>query len=158
VIPTRDLAIYAALVATADLAWKLFEGLRDRARVVVNVAEYEAITPGTNQRQPILGVRAVNRGRRATYITHVARVANVWRGTADILRELQAPLRLGESQGRTFAHGLLGGYQHGDMPLSRWYRTDGAGRTHPLRERYRQRVERVVLWPLRRVLRWRRNT
>jgi hypothetical protein len=160
VLSTRDIAIYAAIVATADVAWTLFQGLiRDRARIVVSVGEYEAITPGRGERQPVLGVRVANRGRRTTYITHVSRVADVWRGkhelSADIMRQLQNPLRLDESQGQTLTHGHMGGYGHGDIRLSRWYVTDGAGRMHPLRERYRQKVERVILWPARRLLKWR---
>lgn len=156
-IPTRDLAIYAALIATADLTWTLFQGLRDRARITVRVAEAQAITPGTNERQPMLMVSVSNRGRRPTFITHVARVSNVWRGvsefSSDIMLQLQNPVRLEEGQGQTFAHGHMGGYQHGDLPVARWFVTDGAGRMHPLRERYRQRVERVVLWPVRKLLR-----
>lgn len=160
-IATRDLAIYAAIVATADVLWSVFQGLfRDRARVVVRVAEAEAITPGSNQRQPMLMVGVSNRGRRPVYITHVGRVADVLRGahelSADIQQhQLQQPKKLEESQGHTFGHGHMGGYQHGDMPIKRWYVTDGAGRMHPLRERYRQRAERITLWPVRRFLGWR---
>lgn len=157
-IGTRDLAIYAAIVATADVLWTLFQGLfRDRARIVVRAAEYQAITPGSDVRQPMLAVRVANRGRRVAYITHVSRVANVWRGTHELSADIQQhqlleAKKLAESQGHTFGHGQMGGYQHGDIPLKRWYVVDGAGRIHPLRERYRQRVENLILWPVRRIL------
>jgi hypothetical protein len=41
-------------------------------------------------------------------------------------------------------HGLQGGYTKGQLPLKRWFVVDGAGRVHPLRERYRQRLQRLV--------------
>jgi hypothetical protein len=106
----------------------------------------------------MLAVRVANRGRRAAYITHLSRVADLWRGkhelSADIMRHLQNPLRLEESQGQSLGHGQLGGYQHGDIRLRRWYVVDGKGRIHPPPERYRQKIERVILWPVRRILKW----
>jgi hypothetical protein len=54
-----------------------------------------------------------NRGRRPTYITHVARIANVWRGTgevsADLMQQLANPRKLDESESATLVHGQLGG-------------------------------------------------
>jgi len=51
---------------------------------------------------------------------------------------------LGEGEFRVLDHGGAGGYTPGDLPLRRWTVTDGAGRVHPLRERYRQRLERAI--------------
>ena len=156
-LATRDLALYAAVVGTLDGAWSIYRGVvLDRARLVVRAVQGEAITPGTNLRQPILLVSVSNRGRRAVYISSIARVASMWSGNSelsmDIANQLAGKERLEESQSQTFAHGQLGGYQHGDLPTTRWYVQDGAGRIHPLRERYRQRAERVILWPVRRFI------
>ena len=48
-------------------------------------------------------------------------------------------------------------YTPGKIPLTRWFVSDGAGRIYPLSERYRQRVESFVLWPVRRLIRWKQN-
>jgi hypothetical protein len=44
----------------------------------------------------------------------------------------------------TLALGKDGGYAHGEIPLERLFVVDGAGRIHPLRERYRQRLGRLL--------------
>lgn len=150
-VPTRDIAVFAAIVASFDLFWTLYSGaIRDRARIAVKVSEANIISVG-GPTIPILDVTVSNRGRRATTITHIGRVAKVRTGgyelSADIMR--QGRVRLDEGESHSFHHGAQGGYAHGDLPLKRWFATDGAGRVYPLRERYRQRVERVVFWPFR---------
>ena len=61
--------------------------------------------------------------------------------------------KLGEGQGQTFHLGGDGTLKPGDLSLKRWYAVDQAGRIYPVRERYRQRVEAFVFWPLRAVRR-----
>jgi hypothetical protein len=64
------------------------------------------------------------------------------------------PDRISDGEGHTY---LLGpeGYETGKLPTSRWFVVDGAGRIYPLHERYRQKIENVVYWPIRSALRWR---
>jgi hypothetical protein len=160
-IGTRDLAIYAAIVATADVLWTLFQGLfRDRPRIVVRVAEAEAITPGTNQRQPMLMCASVTVGGGPS----TSRTSVGWRTSGAESMRCQATSHnssrtpSGSRKAKAIRSGTdrwVGGYRHGDLPLKRWYVTDGGERVHPLRERYRQRIENVILWPVRRFLRWR---
>lgn len=141
-IPTRDLAIFASIVGVLNGAWVLYTGLvRDRARVVVRVAEANAL--GAGNPVPMLMVTVSNRGRRPVQITHVTWVASARAGTFAFSQDIlgQLPITLGESESKTFGHGHMGGYAHGTIPLRRWFATDGAGRIHPLRERYRQRLE-----------------
>lgn len=157
-IETRDLALYAAILGTLNGAWALYVSvIRDRPRIVVRAARAEAVPTGASgHRYPIFWVTVANRGRRAVSIDSIARTATAVRGTSivtvDLMEQTQTKPRLEESQSRTFVHGQRGGYQHGDLPTSRWYVTDGAGRVHPLRERYRQRLESLIFWPVRRLL------
>lgn len=150
---TRSLAIYGAAVGTISVVWVLYSGaILDRARIRVTAYEAELITPGVDRRQPVFGVKVANRGRRAVTITHVAyvRSARATHGghvmSADMREALAARHRLEEGESYTYQHGQMGGYAHGDLPLKRWYVTDGAGRVHPLRERHRQRLERAAFW------------
>jgi hypothetical protein len=157
---TRDLAIYASIVGTLNGAWALYHGvIRDRPRIVVRTAEAEAVPgDGSDIRQEIFQVSVSNRGRRLT-IDGIARLASPMRGTStasvDLMRQTAEKPLLEESQSKTFVHGLQGGYSHGDLPTTRWYVVDGAGRIHPLRERFRQRVLAFIFWPLRRFRVWR---
>jgi hypothetical protein len=148
---TRDLALYAAIVATLNGAWSLFHGLvRDRARIVVKVSEAQIHPTGTQ----ILDVTVNNRGRRAVSITKVAPVLSAVHGghmlSVDFMSQLTPHPSLGEGESISFHHGLHGGHTPGDLPLTRWFVRDGAGRIHPLHERYRQRLERIVFGPIRR--------
>jgi hypothetical protein len=161
VFETRDLAIYASIIATLEGSWSLYHGLiRDRPRIIVKPYRAESIPAGVlGARQDIFMVKVSNRGRRPVTIDHVGYVAKAIRGThalsMDLLRQLTEPKRLEESESLTLIHGEAGGYSHGDLPTKRWFAQDGAQRIHPLRERYRQRVEQCVYWPLRRFLDWR---
>jgi hypothetical protein len=155
---TRDLAIYASVIGTLDGAWMLYNGIfRDRPRVVVQAYRAEGVPVGAGPRQPVFMVKVANRGRRPVTITHAAYVGSAIRGTQmysmDLLQELQQPRRLGESESTTLVHGQMGGRV--DLPTKRWFVSDGGLRIHPLRERYRQRAEAVVFWPIRRLLGWR---
>jgi hypothetical protein len=160
VFETRDLAVYASTIATLNGAWTLYHGIiRDRPRIVVRAYQGEAVPVGFGRRDPLFMVSVSNRGRRPVNIEGVARLAKLIRGTSsypvDFMEQVAAKPRLEESQSKTFVHGQRGGYKHGDLPTSRWYVTDGAGRVHPLRERYRQRLLAFVFWPVRRVMNWR---
>jgi hypothetical protein len=159
-VTTRDLAVYASVVGTLNGGWTLYHGvIRDRARIKVRPYRSEAHPVGGGDPQPMFSVRVSNRGRRPANIEGVAYLGKLVRGTEmhsmDIMRELVEPVRLEESQGHTFVHGRFGGYVPGDLPTKRWFVTDGAGRVHPLRERYRQRFLSFIFWPVRRFLNWR---
>jgi hypothetical protein len=158
-LTTRDLAVYASIIATLDGAWTLYYGvIRDRPRVVVRAYRGEAVPTGGGARQPVFMLKVSNRGRRAVTIDHVAYVSKTIRGTqvvsVDLMQQLANPRRLDESESTTLVHGQHGGYTPGDLPTRRWFVQDGAQRIHPLRERYRQRVERIIFWPVRRVYDW----
>jgi ribosomal protein S12 len=56
------------------------------------------------------------------------------------------PFDLAAGHSQTVVHGRQGGHSHGDIPLRRFYVVEGAGRTHPWTERWRQRAERVIYW------------
>ena len=152
---TTLVAAYAAVVATLNVAWLVFhQAFMDRARIRLAVAEAELFAPGSGMpARPIIGFSVYNRGRRAAYIASVERMSepktNTRQKSADIMRQIVQPVRLDEGQSMSITHGADGGYKPGDLPMSRWFVMDGAGRIHPLRERYRQRVEAVVLWPWR---------
>lgn len=70
----------------------------------------------------------------------------------------QLPIELDAEDSKTIFLGQ-GDYSHGDIKTRRFYVVDGAGRIHPLLERYRQRAENVLY---RRLIlhfrRWRRRT
>lgn len=160
VFATRDLAVYASTIATLNGGWTLYHGIvRDRPRIVVRASRGEAVPVGAGRRDPLFMVSVSNRGRRPVNIEGVARLSKLIRGTSaypvDFMEQVASKPRLEESQSKTFVHGQRGGYKHGDLATSRWYVTDGAGRVHPLRERYRQRLLAFVFWPVRRVLNWR---
>lgn len=147
------LAIVGAATGTIGTLWALFLSVvSDRARVTVAVVEAWQ-RDGLGNRQPVLWVKVRNRGRRVTHIEAVSRVVAAWKQqhdmSADIAQQVSPPVRLEEGQSYSFVHGAQGGYAHGDIPLRRWYVMDGGARLFPLRERYRQRVEAIVLWPTR---------
>jgi len=148
---TRDLALYGAIIATLGGAWSLYVGLvLDRARIVVSVSQ--ALAVGFATSIPVVTLSVSNRGRRAVHISSIGCVADSRTGEAflsmDFLKQL--PIRLEEGEAHTFTHGVSGAHTPGSLPLTRWYVLDGAGRMHPLRERYRQRLERFVFWYSRR--------
>jgi len=154
-LQTRDLAIYGSIIATLNGLWALFHAVvRDRARIFVRPYYGEILSPGGGGTQSVFMVSVSNRGRRAASIGHVAYVTTSIRGTRglsmDIMRQLTEPKRLDEGEAFTVVHGQAGGYVRGDLPTKRWFVQDGAGRIHPLRERYRQRAESFLFWPLRR--------
>jgi hypothetical protein len=162
-VATREIAIYAAIVSTADVAFTLYQnGFRDRARIKVAATRGEAVpVVGPDARDEMFMITVSNRGRRPVNIKSLMRIKSTFTGVSDmsveILQQLADNPRIEESDSKTFYHGREIGstYRHGDLPTSRWYVTDGAGRTHPLHERYRQRVERIIFWHLRRYLGWR---
>lgn len=158
---TRDIAIYGAVVATLSAAWTLYSGLiRDRPRVKLVVYDEDAWDEGFEHSEDAVAFRVSNRGRRPIHIGDIVRVSSLLRGTMAISMELQRAIRdhpegvtMEEGQGRTYRLGGYGDYQHGELPLRRWQVHDQAGRIYPLRERYRFRVERFLLFPIRFVYR-----
>jgi hypothetical protein len=95
-------------------------------------------------RRPILTVKVRNRGRREATIDSVNQV--IAGGKINAFGDLlpQVPFLIPAERGSTLVMGKDGGYAHGDIRLKRFFVVDGAGRIHPLRERYRQRVRRVI--------------
>jgi hypothetical protein len=94
---------------------------------------------------PILVVTVMNRGRQPVQIEKVSRVKGVKHEVfGDFLTQVPFELLPGHSQ--EVVHGRAGGHSHGDIPLNRFYVTEGAGRVHPWTERWRQRVETLVYW------------
>ena len=100
-----------------------------------------------------------NRGRRPIHVLRLQRVKSAF---ADITEISMLPNRstggatIDEGRSRSYRlTDLTDAYSPGDLPVKRWYFLDEAGRTFPLRERYRQRVERIVFWPTRKLYDWR---
>jgi hypothetical protein len=160
------LAIYASVVSTAAGLWALFAGVfRDRARVTVKADEAYLVqtmrgqmiikgedtlkTMGVTQRRPILELYLRNRGRRPVRIDGVHQVS----GSGGIVfADLtgQVPVDLPAETSKPLVLGSEGGYEHGSIRPRRFYAVDGAGRVHPLRERYRQRLAFVAYkWAVR---------
>lgn len=172
------LGIYASIVATAAGLWALFTGIiRDRARITVHADDAYAVegkrrrmiirgdetleTLGIEpeNRRPILVVAVRNRGRRSAHIDHVAQSQPLRAERADLLFHDfmdDVPFELQAESSHELYQGLRGGHEHG-RNARRFFVVDGAGRTHPLRERYRQRLERPIRAALRRRRRRRRN-
>lgn len=179
-MPTNDeaawalyLGIYASVVSTATGLWALFHGIfRDRARVRVKAVEAHhvavkgeprpiiirgwdtlltmEITP--TQRTPVLEIEVRNRGRRDVQIETVskARLGGAWI-FGDLLPQL--PFDVPAERKHSVLLGQRGGYDHGSIKLGRFYVVDGAGRVHPLHERWRQRLE----WPVTKLVAWYRR-
>jgi len=53
----------------------------------------------------------------------------------------QVPFELPAETSKTLVIGAQGGYEHGNIAPRRFYAEDGAGRVHPLRARWRIRLE-----------------
>jgi hypothetical protein len=162
VLTTRDLAVYAAVVGTISgvwsVAWSVYSGvLRDRARIKLVVYPSEAWDANFNHAEAAISFAIYNRGRRPIHISDLVRVKSGITGVRELSMVLQRMLKaddagiLDEGQGRTFHLGGDGTLKPGDLSLKRWYLVDQAGRVFPLRERYRQRLEAFVFWPIRKV-------
>jgi hypothetical protein len=158
------LGIYAGSVSTLGTLWVLWSGVfLDRSRIVVIPREAAAI-PGKgrigtlliDRRESgikrhieaghpytqVLRVDVKNRGRRSAQIIQVAQVTPPHRSVfADF--QPQLPIDLLPGHGDFLVNGAEGNYEWGTVPLKRFYALDGAGQIHPLRERYRQRLERL---------------
>jgi hypothetical protein len=153
-IATRDIAIYGAVVSTAALLWTVGwalykDAFRDRARIRVQIAEGHGVGAGMAP-QPSLYLTVSNRGRRPVVIQSAVRLVSAKRGDREMLITNDLPKRLDESESAVVMANF-GQHVFGSVSLKRWAVYDGAGRLYPLRERYRQRLERVVFaWPRRR--------
>lgn len=141
---------------------------RDRARIVVRAdesylvpttkgalivrGEDTLVTMGVQpgQYKEILAIEVRNRGRRDAR-AHTVTKARRWRGSihfSDL--DSQVPCALPAESATTLTLGHDGGYAHGQESTRRFYVVDGAGRVHPLRERYRQRLQMLVYgWAIR---------
>jgi hypothetical protein len=165
-IPTRNLAVYAAIVSTLSLAWtiawSIFTGvLRDRARIKLKVYNSEVLDHNLQHIEDAISFSVRNRGRRPFHISDLAYASSLLRGTRAMSMVLQRQINadrtpIEEGQGRTYSLGGDGRhtFTHGDLPLTRWHVVDQAGRVYPLRERYRSRIERFVFWPTSKALDW----
>jgi hypothetical protein len=165
-ITTTDLAIYlsiyASVVSTAAGLWALFHGMfRDRARISVYASEKflvrtpqghlliraedtlqtMGVTP--EQRKEVLHVGVRNRGRRDAKIESVGQFT--WKGAA-LFADLahKVPFDLPAESSHDLLIGAQGGYEHGQISTRRFFVEDGAQRKHPLRARWRVRVEMVL--------------
>ncbi len=159
------LSLYASVVASVTALWALFRELWvDRPRIDVTPEEAWLVpvkgearplivkgertlrtmgVPAT-VRKPVLTVRVRNRGRRDATVDSVNQV--IAGGGFNVFSDLlpQVPFATPAERSFTLAMGQDGGYTHGDVSLKRFFVVDGAGRVHPLRERYRQRLHRIV--------------
>jgi hypothetical protein len=156
------LGLYAGVIASATGLWSLFRELwleRARLDVVPSEAWLVRTTAGgrmivkgddtlqtmgvpASARSPILEVEIRNRGRRDVEIRTIAQRR---RGGSFVFGDLlpQIPFEMPAERTRTVVMGDKGGY-HGDVSPRRFYVVDGANRIHPLSERYRQRLERLL--------------
>lgn len=158
------LGIYASVVGTITGLWALFHNIfRDRARVTVKAFEAYRVTVKNEpqwlivrgedtlktmgitpaMRRPVIDIEVRNRGRRDVRIDDVARarLGGSWK-FGDF--RYQVPFDLPAERKQSVILGAEGAYQHGDIKLTRFFAVDGAGRIHPLRERWRQRLLRPI--------------
>lgn len=177
-LSTTDLAIYLGLYASAvstavgllTLYGELFqritviprEGYRVSYSLIAGGGSFVAadektlatmgVTP--EDATPVITVAIRNRGRFPVQIQTISRAHPVNRDLFhDLLR--QVPFEVAAGQTRTVTLGVDDDYTPDTEPLRRFFALDGAGRIHPLRERWRQRTEnllyrRAVLWHRRR--------
>jgi len=159
------LGLYAGVVASATGLWTLFRELwLERARLVVTAEEawlvpvkgqarplvvkgeemLKTMAIQDHQRTPILTVKILNRGRRDARIETISQFIEGGKSHAfgDLLPQL--PFIVPAEQSAVVAIGKDGGYAHGDIALDRFYAVDGADRIHPLSERYRRRLRRLL--------------
>jgi hypothetical protein len=156
------LGIYASFVASLTGLWTLLRELwLERARLDVIADERWLVrTQGgghlvvrgdetlrtlgvpSGAKSPILQLTIRNRGRRDARIQSINQATRSGSVVfSDLLTE--TPFELPAERTRTVQIGTKGGYAHGEIPPRRFYVVDGVNRTHPLRERYRQRLERL---------------
>jgi hypothetical protein len=178
-VTTTDVAIYlgiyASIVSTAAGLWALFSGVfRDRARITINASEsylvktvkgpmlvrgedtLETVGATTEQATEVLSLVVRNRGRRACRIEAVAQMG---RTGSTLFADLagQVPFDLPPESSKTLVIGADGGYNHGDNEQRWFYVVDGAGRKHPLRERYGERIALMLGgWAIRLYIKRRR--
>jgi hypothetical protein len=149
---TRQLAVYAAILSTITAAWSIvwtiYSGLlRDRPRIKL-IAARDAEHPDA------VTVLIFNRGRRAIHLLILSRVSSAVAGTTEVAMlpdRMVKGATIDADRSRSWRIDEMEGYEPSDLPLKRWYIVDEAKRTYPLRERHRQRVERVVFWPTRKL-------
>jgi hypothetical protein len=110
----------------------------------------EAMDAKPEDAYPVITVAIRNRGRLPVQIQTIGRAHWVKRDLfPDLL--LQVPFEVDGGHTRSLTVNLPEDYARGTESLRRFFAVDGAGRVHPLRERWRQRIEnllyrRAVLW------------
>ena len=105
-LATRDLAIYASIIATLNGIWSLYHNVfRDRARIKFRVFDATCIDPNTKIQRPGVSSTISNRGRRPTNIETIG----FWSPKekkellpVDWVKEV--PFRLAEGEGKSFFH------------------------------------------------------
>jgi hypothetical protein len=164
------LGLYASFIASITGLWALFRELWvERPRILVGAAEgwlvkvadvdKHLVVQGRNSAEglenvvvmgdnviaktEILVVNLRNRGRRDATIERVQQVTpdGEHRFFGDLVPHLPKALP-GESSERLLI-GVEGDHPHGSIGVEGFYVIDGAGRIHPLRRRYRQRLSRI---------------
>jgi hypothetical protein len=161
------LGLYASAVASATGLWALFRELwLERARIDVTPEDFWLVrvkgearpmlvkgerTLGTMEipksaTRDVLVVTVRNRGRRDATISRVTQMLPDGRVSVFGDFQSQVPFLIPAERSATILHGQDGGHTRGEIPLKRFYVIDGAGRIHPLAERYRQRLRRAIPW------------
>jgi hypothetical protein len=104
------------LILSAILAgWKIYETLRDKARITVSASFLRSINPQTESSQKMVRLSIVNRGRRPLTITGAAYKVFVPKSLVDKKAEVNFwpihesfPFELGEGQIKTLDLGRNG--------------------------------------------------
>lgn len=157
------LGLYASVIASATGLWSLFRELwlerarldvvPDEAWLVKTTGSGKMIVKGDDTlqtmevpvgaRSPILEVVIRNRGRRDAEIRSISQRRP---GGVFVFGDLlpQIPLEIPGERTKVLVMGDRGGYAHGSIALARFFVVDGANRIHPLSERYRQRLDRLL--------------
>lgn len=138
-VSTRNLAIYASVIATLNGAWALFIAVfKDRPRVRVKASDVTVLDKG--QPRPAVEIEVINAGRRPITITTVA-FDNGAKGLSIPLSfARQCPFRLEESQSKRL---ILD-----ETPLLKPHKPmvrDAIGKEYPLKYRWTRNWRRITL-------------
>ena len=158
------LGIYSTVVSTAVALLTLYAEVFLRVKVVVGSGFYGSDKgpafhersddfPATGQKiEPVFGVHVRNRGRQAVYVAtiHQARATEPHRALLWVAHPYAGP---GYVEPNTTIRFIVGGeWTPENTKPRRFFVVDGVGIVHPLRERWRMRIEDVLFrWALLRV-------
>jgi len=163
------LGIYATLLSTLVALVTLYGELFARIDVIAQEAYLVPRTSGAplivrgddalqalgaqdSARSEIVSIAIRNRGRRPAQILQVSVPGTHGFHVIDDLFE-RFPLVVEPGTTRTLTLGDQAPYRHGELNVARFFVSDGAGRIHPLRERWRQAPARLVRRARRRLRR-----